>query len=169
MAVQVKDLETLYLAQLKDAYSAETQLTKALPKMIKHAESAELREALESHLEETRGHVSRIEEILKTTELKPGGEKCKAMAGLVEEADELVGEHVKAEKAADAAIICAAQKVEHYEIATYGCLVEYAKKLGRTEDAQALRATLEEERSADKKLTDIAISIANPSASGVGA
>ncbi len=164
MSVKVNDLQGLYVSQLKDAYSAETQLVNALPKMIKNAQSKELKTALESHLEETRGHVQRLETIFSELKYKPGGEKCAAMAGLVKEADELVGEHVQNKDVADAAIVCACQKVEHYEMATYGSLATYAKALGRPKDADLLGETLNEEKLADQKLTTIAESVANPEA-----
>lgn len=164
MSVKVNDLRGLYVSQLKDAYSAETQLINALPKLLKHAQSEELRTALETHLEETKGHVKRLETIFSTMEYKPGGEKCAAMAGLVKEADELVTEHVQNTHVADAAIVCACQKVEHYEMATYGSLATYARALGLPEDAELLGETLDEEKVADEKLTQIAETVANPDA-----
>lgn len=168
MSVKVNDLQGLYVAQLKDAYSAETQLVDALPKMIKHAQSKELKTALESHLEETKGQVKRLEKIFGTMDYKPTGEKCAAMAGLVKEADELVGDHVQNKEVADAAIVCACQKVEHYEMATYGSLATYAQALGRPGDATLLGETLDEEKSADQKLTKIAETVANPEAATAG-
>jgi len=164
MSMNVTNLETLYIAQLKDAYSAETQLTQALPKMIERARSDDLRLSLEEHLEETRGQLERIKTIFKTLDFKPGGETCAAMKGLVEEAEELVNEHVTDESATDAAIICACQKIEHYEIATYGTLCKYAESLGRDEDKKLLGQTLNQEKAADKKLSDAALGFANAAA-----
>lgn len=164
MSIKIDNLERLYVAQLKDAYSAESQLIEALPKMIEKARSSELRSALEEHLGETRSHRDRLKAIFAGLEFKPGGERCKAMAGLIEEADELVGEHVSDDAAMDAAIICACQKVEHYEIATYGTLAAYAERLGRKGDVGPLLETLDEERHADDTLTNIAEGSANDEA-----
>jgi ferritin-like metal-binding protein YciE len=140
--------------QLKDLYSAENQLVKALPRMAKAASSDALRGAFTSHLEETRTHVQRLEEAAAILESKPGGKKCKAMEGLIEEAKEILEEDGD-ESVIDAALIAAAQRVEHYEIASYGTARAMAQQLGLTKVAQILQKTLDEEGQADKKLTAI--------------
>lgn len=154
------DLHELFLDQLADVYNAEQQLTKALPKMAKAAESDELREVIESHLEETEEHVSRIEQIAEELDVTLKRKTCPAMKGLIEEGEELIKE-TKGTSAIDAAIIAAGQKVEHYEIATYGTLATWAEHMGHDEAAQLLRQTEEEESAADEKLTNVAESIAN--------
>ena len=153
-------LHKLFLDQLADIYDAEQQLTKALPKMAKAAESDELREVIESHLEETEEHVSRLEQVAQSLDEKLKSQTCPAMKGLIKEGEELVSEH-KNTAAIDAAIIAAAQKVEHYEIATYGTLATWAEQMGHDEAAKLLRQTEEEEAAADEKLTSVAESIAN--------
>lgn len=164
MSLNVTNLKTLFVAQLKDAYSAESQIIDALPDMIDAAQSDELRKGLQNHLEETKGQRDRIVQIFNALDYKPGGERCAATAGLIEEADELVKEHTKDPAAVDAAIICACQKIEHYEIATYGCLIAYAEQLGMTEAAKLLTETIEQERNADKTLTKAAFDFANAQA-----
>lgn len=154
------DLYELFLDQLADIYDAEQRLTKALPKMAKAAESDELREAIESHLEETEEQVSRLEQVAESLDETLKRTTCPAMKGLVEEGEELIKEH-KNTSAIDAAIIAAAQKVEHYEIATYGTLSAWAEQLGHEDAAKLLRQTEEEESAADEKLTSVAESIAN--------
>jgi ferritin-like metal-binding protein YciE len=156
-------LHALFLDELADVYNAEQRLTKALPKMAKTAESDELREAFESHLEETRQHVARLEDVARSLDESLKSKTCAAMKGLVEEADDLIKEE-KGSNALDAALIAAAQKVEHYEIASYGTLVAWAEQMGHDEAVELLRATLEEEKAADEKLTSIAESIANEKA-----
>ncbi len=153
--MKLDHLEKLFIEQLNDAYSAEKQLVVALPKMERKASTPELKEAINNHLEETQGQVERIEKIFETIEGKPGRHKCKAMEGLIEEAQELLKEDAEP-IVRDAAIICAAQKVEHYEIATYGCLRAYAKLLGHDEAVQLIDETLDQEKNADKKLTQLA-------------
>lgn len=153
---KMKNLEDFLMDELKDLYSAENQLLKALPKMAKAATSEELSAAFESHLKETEGHVERLEKISKLAggrALK--GKKCKAMEGLIEEGKELMQEDTTPE-VMDVALICAAQKVEHYEIASYGCAATYARLLGYDEVAELLNDTLEEEKNADVKLSTIA-------------
>jgi len=164
MALRIDDLHTLYVSQLKDAYNAESQLIELMPTLIELAHTRELRSALKSHLEETRSQRQRIQEVFEGLDYEAEGERCAAMAGLIEEAEELVGEHVKDDRAIDAAIICACQKIEHYEIATYGCLAAYAQRLGRSGDVKVLSAILEEERTADERLTMIAEETANAAA-----
>jgi len=154
------DLHELFLDELADVYNAEQQLTKALPKMAKAAESDELREAFESHLEETQTHVTRLEEAVEKLGESLKRKTCAAMKGLVEEAQELMKEQ-KDSSALDAALIAAAQKVEHYEIASYGTLCAWAKQMGHDDALELLSETLEEEKAADEKLTSIAESIAN--------
>ena len=149
-------LRETFLDELADIYDAEKQLVKALPKMAKAASHEELKEGFESHLEETENHVSRLEQVFESLGEKAKGKKCKAMQGLVEEAQEMISEDE-----GDAALICAAQKVEHYEIATYGSLCSWARLLGENEAADILGETLEEEKATDEKLTEIAESSIN--------
>ncbi len=148
-------LRELYVDELKDIYSAEKQLTKALPKMAKAATSPELQEGFEEHLEQTKGHVERLEQIFSMLGEKPGGKKCLGMEGLVNEGSEIMGEDFE-EEVMDAALISAAQRVEHYEIAAYGTVAAYADLLGESEHADLLRQTLEEEKETDQKLTELA-------------
>jgi ferritin-like metal-binding protein YciE len=156
--MKLTSLEELFQDQLKDLYSAEGQLVKALPKMAKAATSDDLREAFERHLEETRGHVERLDEIASTTGTKPTGKKCKAMEGLVEEGKEVL-EGDGEGPFIDLALIAAAQRVEHYEISAYGSFRALAEYMGRTEVVQLLQETLDEESAADEKLTGIAESL----------
>lgn len=149
-------LRETFLTQLMDTYDAEKQLVKALPKVAKAAEHEELKNAIESHLEETEEHVARLERVFETLGETAKGKKCQAMAGLLEEGQEGIKEDE-----GDAALICAAQKVEHYEIAAYGCLVTWAHILGEDEAGDILEETLDEEKNADDKLTSIAESIVN--------
>ncbi len=148
-------LRELYVDELKDIYSAEKQLTKALPKMAKAATSPELQEGFEEHLEQTKGHVERLEQIFNMLGEKPGGKKCVGMEGLVNEGSEIMGEDFE-EEVMDAALISAAQRVEHYEIAAYGTVAAYADLLDEPEHADLLRQTLEEEKETDQKLTELA-------------
>jgi ferritin-like metal-binding protein YciE len=154
----MKNLTELFLEELADVYSAEQQLIKALPKMAEAANSPELKEAIESHLEETEEHARRIEQVFEVFEEKPYAKKCKAMAGLVAEGEDIIGEDGDP-NLKDAGIIAAAQKVEHYEIAAYGTLRTWAALLEKDEAENLLEETLEEERSADEKLTGIAEAI----------
>lgn len=147
-------LKELYIDELRDLYSAENQLTKALPKMAKAAGSADLRAGFEEHLEQTKGHVRRLEQIFKGLSEKPTGKKCKGMEGLVEEGKEMIEEQEG--DTLDAGLISAAQRVEHYEIACYGCVRTYAKLLGEDEAANLLEQTLKEEKETDQKLTKLA-------------
>lgn len=155
--MKLDNLTKLYIEQLKDIYSAETQLTKALPKMAKAANAADLKEAFQSHLEETKTHVERLESIFQTLERSPRGAKCKGMAGLIEEGTELLKEEDIVADVLDAGLIAAAQRVEHYEIAAYGTVRTFAQQLGQTEVADLLQQTLDEEHAADQKLTTIAV------------
>src|SRR5690348_6885075 len=154
------DLHELFLDELADIYNAEQQLTKALPKMAKAAESDELREAIEQHLEETEEHVSRLEQVAEILGESLKKKTCAAMKGLVSEGEDIVSEQ-KNSSALDAGIIAAAQKVEHYEIASYGTLATWAEQMGHDEAAKLLRQTEDEEAAADEKLTEVAESIAN--------
>ena len=149
-------LEKLFTDTLKDIYWAEKQLTKALPKMQKNATTDELKSAIEEHLTQTQEHVSRLEQVFEMCGKKAQAKKCEAMEGLIEEGNEIVEETEKGTMTRDAGIIMAAQKVEHYEIATYGCLVTFAKSLGMDDAAELLSETLDEEKDADEKLTRIA-------------
>lgn len=153
--MELKTLEDLLKDQLKDLYSAENQLVKALPKMAKNASSDELRGGFEEHLEQTRGQVERLERIGELLDAPLRGKKCAAMEGLIEEGKELLAED--AEPAVlDAGLIAAAQKVEHYEIAAYGSARTWAEELGLDEVAQLLQETLDEEKETDEKLTELA-------------
>jgi ferritin-like metal-binding protein YciE len=148
-------LKELYVDELKDLFSAENQLTKALPKMAKAASSAELRQGFEEHLQQTQGHVERLQQIFEMLGEKGSGKKCLGMEGLVKEGSEIMGEDFK-DAVMDAALISAAQRVEHYEIAAYGTVIAYAELLGESEQANLLKETLEEEKETDEKLTELA-------------
>jgi ferritin-like metal-binding protein YciE len=146
----MNSLHDLYVEELRDLYSAENMIIKALPKMVKAASSEQLQNAFQEHLEETRGHVDRLEKICQKLDVRPRGKKCKAMEGLLEEGKELMEQ--EAEPAVkDAALIAAAQRVEHYEMAGYGCARTYAHILGEEEASSMLQQTLEEESAADKE------------------
>jgi ferritin-like metal-binding protein YciE len=149
-------LRETFLEVLADTYDAEKQLVKALPKMAKAAENEELRTGFEEHLEQTEEHVQRLEQIFQHMGEKAKSKKCKAMAGLIEEGQDLIKE-----KAGDVVLISAAQKVEHYEIAAYGSLKSWAESLEENEVVDLLEATLEEEKNTDEKLTEIAESVVN--------
>ena len=153
--MKLGSLQELYVEELKDLYSAENQLLQALPKMAKAASSSDLRTAFEDHLEQTRDQVERLEKIFKKLDASPKGKKCKAMEGLIEESNELLTEEAEPE-VLDAALIAAAQRVEHYEMAGYGSVRTFARLLGHEEAADLLQETLDEEEAADKKLTELA-------------
>jgi ferritin-like metal-binding protein YciE len=166
--MKMKSFEDLFHHELKDLYSAEKQLTKALPKMAKAATNEELRTAFEEHLEETEGHIERLEQIFKELEIPTTRvQKCKAMEGLIEEGKEIMEEDMEPELL-DAALICAAQRVEHYEMAGYGCVRTFAQRLGLSEIADLLQTTLDEEGNTDKRLTEIAESMVNQEAETAG-
>ena len=150
---KINTLEDAYIEQLRDLYSAETQLVKALPKMAKAANDPELKAGFEEHLEQTKGHVARIEEIFDELGEKPTGKKCAAMAGLVEEGSETIGEDATP-AVKDALLIAAAQRVEHYEIAGYGTVKAFATVLGHDDAAELLGETLQEEIDTDEKLNE---------------
>jgi ferritin-like metal-binding protein YciE len=156
--MKIETLQELFIDELKDLYSAETQIIKALPKMIKNANSDELRGAFEEHLEQTKGHVDRLDQILGELDANPRGKKCKGMEGLLEEAKELMEEDIEPE-VLDAGLISEAQRIEHYEIAGYGTVRTYAELLGLDEAAKLLQETLDEEKETDRKLTSIAESV----------
>jgi ferritin-like metal-binding protein YciE len=156
--MKLNALTELLHDQLKDLHSAEGQLTKALPKMAKEARSPKLKQAIEAHLEETRAQLERLERIGDALEFKLTGKKCKAMVGLVEEGAEVLGTEGDA-TILDLAIIAAAQRVEHYEIASYGVARELASRLGHQDAVKLLQQTLDEEGAADKKLTAIAMDL----------
>jgi ferritin-like metal-binding protein YciE len=158
-----KGFRKLFEDELKDIYWAEKALTKAIPKMIKNATSEDLIDALESHLEETKGHVDRCEKAFELLGKTATGKKCEAMAGLTKEAEEIM-EEAEEGMIRDAGIISAAQKVEHYEIASYGTLIAFARTLGENEVADLLEETLNEEKGANDKLTEIAESSVNEEA-----
>jgi ferritin-like metal-binding protein YciE len=160
------ELKELYIDELRDLYDAENKLVKALPKLAEAASSDQLRTGFEEHLEQTREHVSRLEEIFDALGEKPTGKKCAGMAGLVKEGQEMVDADFSAE-VRDAALISAAQRVEHYEIAAYGCVSSWAQLLGESEANALLERTLEEEKEADQKLTELSEEI-NAQAKGSG-
>ena len=151
----MKNLESLFEHQLKDLFSAESQLIKALPKMAKNSNNEKLKKAFESHLEETKEHKSRLETICKELNISPSGETCKAMKGLIEEEEDFLKEDAS-EEVRDAGLIAEAQRVEHYEISGYGTAVRYAKELGHKDIAEKLQKTLDEEYDADNKLDKLA-------------
>ena len=158
--MKLETLRDLYVEQLHDLYSAENQLVKALPKMAKAASDPQLRGAFEEHLAQTEHHVRRLDQIFQQLGEKPKAQKCKGMEGLIAEGEEMI--KMKGDPAAiDAGLIAAAQRVEHYEIAGYGCVRTYAKQLGDQQAAQLLQQTLDEEGTADKKLTQLAEQVIN--------
>jgi ferritin-like metal-binding protein YciE len=161
--MKLKTLQDLYVDQLKDLYNAENQLVKALPKMAKAATAPQLADAFTEHLAETKIQIERLETIFTELEVGPKGKTCKAMAGLLEEGAEAISEDADP-SVRDAALIAAAQRVEHYEMAGYGCVRTFATLLGYEDAAELLQTTLDEEGSADKKLTELAESIINTEA-----
>jgi ferritin-like metal-binding protein YciE len=164
--MKLESLHDLYVDELKDLYSAEHQLLVALPKMAKAASAPELQTAFEDHLKETRDQVERLEKIFKKLKTSPKGKKCKAMEGLIEEGKEVLG--AEGEPAVlDAALIAAAQRVEHYEMAGYGCVRTFARLLGYEEAVDLLQETLDEEGAANQKLTDLAETVINVEASAL--
>lgn len=151
----MKNLKDLFEHELKDLYSAESQLMEALPKLKKNAKDDKLKEAFEKHLKETEGHKKRLEEICDQLGIKPTGEKCKAMEGLVKEAESFLKEDLESD-VVDAGLIAEAQRVEHYEISGYGTAVRFAKELGHDDIASKLQQTLDEEYKTDDLLTEMA-------------
>jgi len=153
--MSAESLRDAFEEELKDVLSAEKQLLKALPKMAKAATHEDLKAGFEDHLEQTKTHVERLEKVFEMLDKAPRAKKCKAMEGLIEEGAELMEEDMEPD-VLDAMLICAAQKVEHYEIATYGTLVTWARQLGMEEAASILHETLDEEKDTDMKLTELA-------------
>ncbi len=165
--MQKDSLQELYIDELRDLYSAETQLVKALPKMAKASSNHQLRKAFEEHLRQTEGHVSRLEQIFEQLEEKPTGKKCLGMEGLVKEGSETMKEDY-AEAVKDAAIISAAQRVEHYEMAGYGTVRALAELLGENDHVSLLEETLEEEKQAHENLTELSREINLQAVQGPG-
>jgi len=158
--MKIESLRDLYVEQLHDLYSAETQLVEALPKMAKAASHPQLQNAFQEHLTQTKTHVQRIEQIFQKLGSKPKAQTCKGMEGLIKEGTEMI--KMRGEPAAiDAGLIAAAQRVEHYEIAGYGCVHTYAQQLGEQQDARLLQQTLDEEGQTDKKLSQLAEQLIN--------
>jgi ferritin-like metal-binding protein YciE len=160
-------LQELYVDELKDIYSAEKQITKALPKMAKAASSPDLKAGFEEHLQQTQGQIERLEQVFAELGEKPTGKKCAGMEGLLKEGAEVMGEDFS-DEVMDAALIAAAQRVEHYEIAAYGTVCAYADLLGHSEQASLLRETLDEEKETDQKLTELSEVINVEAESGEG-
>ena len=160
-------LRDLYLGELKDLYDAEHRLIKALPKMAEAAESAELRQGFESHLEQTKQHALRLEQIFERMGEEPKRKKCAAMVGLIQEGDDLMGEDYE-DGVKDAALISAAQRVEHYEMAAYGCVRTWAGLLGESEAKALLEQTLSEEKETDQKLNQLSETINRQANDGPG-
>jgi ferritin-like metal-binding protein YciE len=161
--MSIKDFNELYIQELRDLYSAESQLVAALPAMARAADSPQLSDAIEMHLEQTKEHVARLDQIFADLKEKPTGHKCKAMEGLIEEGKEMVKEIEKG-PIRDAAIITAAQRIEHYEISGYGSARTFAEQIGEKKHAQLLQTTLDEEAKTDENLTKLAVSTINEEA-----
>jgi ferritin-like metal-binding protein YciE len=156
--METNGLRHLYIEELKDLFSAENQLVKALPKMARAATAPDLRAGFEEHLEQTKGHVARLEEIFQTLRESPKGKKCVGMEGLIKEGGELIGEELPSAEL-DAGLISAAQRVEHYEIAAYGAVSGFANILGEEAAEKLLKQTLEEEKETNQKLTQLSSSV----------
>ena len=161
--MKVSSLQDLYISELKDLYDGEQRIVKALPKMAEAASSPELRRAFEEHLEQTRHQVERLERIFENMNQTPKGQKCKGLEGIIDEGEDAIG--AKAPPAVcDAALIASAQRVEHYEIAAYGTVRTFARRLGFEDHAQLLQQTLQEEGDTDRKLTSLAETYINENA-----
>jgi ferritin-like metal-binding protein YciE len=158
--MKLQSLKDLFVTELRDLYNAETQLVKAIPKMAAACDSEKLQHAFEEHLDQTKTHVSRLETIFERLNMRAKGKRCKGMEGLIEEGKEVMEMRPDAQ-VLDAALIAAAQRVEHYEIAGYGCARTYANLLGDEEAARLLEETLKEEKETDAKLTELAMSEIN--------
>jgi len=158
--MEMDSLKELYVEELKDLWSAETQITKALPKMMKAATNPKLKKAFNTHLKQTERHIKRLERIFKELDESPRGKKCVGMEGLIKEGQELIKEKPEAE-VLDAGLIAAAQHVEHYEMAGYGCVRTWARQMGEDRQAELLQETLDEEEQTDRLLTDLAESEIN--------
>ena len=167
-SVEFNSFRDLFVNQIEDLYDAENRLTKALPKMADAATSSKLKQAFESHLRETEGHVSRLEQIFGELNVDPKRETCEAMKGLIAEGEEMIGAKGDPD-VKDAALIAAAQRVEHYEMSGYGTARSFAQRLGLTQAANLLQQTLNEEKAADEKLNQIAETSVNTQAAGAGA
>ena len=159
----IQNMDDLFVHTLRDMYYAEQQILKSLPEMIENASEPQLKQGLESHLRETRGQVDRLKQVFRMHGAEPSGVDCPAIDGIIEEAEDVTGE-VEDRNVLDAAIIAAAQAVEHYEIARYGTLIAWARQLGRADCASMLQQNLDEEKAADRKLTQLAESKVNLSA-----
>jgi ferritin-like metal-binding protein YciE len=159
----IKSMDDLFVHTLRDMYYAEKQISKSLPKMIEKADDEELKQGLEDHLKETDGHIRNLEEVFHLLDIKPGGVDCPAIDGIIQEADDVTGE-VDNRQVVDAALVAAAQAVEHYEITRYGTLITWAQQLGRNDCAELLKHNLKEEKAADEKLTKLAESRVNQAA-----
>jgi len=151
----IKTMDDLFVHQLRDIYYAEKQITKALPEMIKNASDQQLKQGFQTHLDETENHVKRLDQVFELLGKKASGVDCPAIDGIVEEAEEVTGE-VENKNVLDAALIAAAQAVEHYEMTRYGTLIAWAKQLGHSNVVSLLNQTLEEEKATDQKLTKMA-------------
>ena len=151
----IKTMDDLFVHTLRDIYYAENQILKALPEMIDKAADAKLKQTFQTHLRETENHVKRVEQVFKMHGVEISGVDCPAIDGIIDEAEDIAGE-VDDKQVLDAALIAAAQAVEHYEMTRYGTLIAWAKQLGRNDCASVLQKNLDEEKSADKKLTDLA-------------
>jgi len=156
--MKLESLHDLYIKELHDLYDAENQIVKALPKMIEAANSSQLRNALAEHLDQTRDQVVRLEQVFRLHNEEVEGEKCKGIAGIIDEGKDIL-KHDENADVRDAGIISAAQRVEHYEMAAYGTVRTWAKQMGHTQSAGLLQQTLDEEGEADKRLTEIAMSL----------
>jgi len=161
MTAEIETLKDLYIGHLKDLYSAENQITKALPRIIKKVTSPDLKKGLEDHLDQTMNQFGRLNQIFEGLGLNPRGKKCVGMEGVLEEGKEAMAEKVSSTDLMDAALIAASQKVEHYEISGYGTARAFAKLLGEDEAVNLLSQTLEEEKAADEKLTKLGLNIIN--------
>jgi ferritin-like metal-binding protein YciE len=159
----IKNMDDLFVHTLRDMYYAENQILKALPDMIEKASDPQLKQGFQSHLAETRNHVTRLDQVFRQNGKEASGVDCPAIDGIIEEADDVAGE-VEDKSVLDAALIAAAQAVEHYEISRYGSLVAWAKQLGRNDSAALLQQNLDEEKAADRKLTAVAESKVNRAA-----
>jgi ferritin-like metal-binding protein YciE len=161
-----KSLHDAFMDELRDTYDAEKQLVKALPKLAKTANSPQLRAAFEGHLEETRGHVERLEQVFASLDEKPRGKHCDGIAGIIEEGGKVIDEDFD-DSTMDACLIASGQRAEHYEMAAYGSLIAWAQAMGHSEAIDLLQMTLEEEKAADKKLTSLAEGGINQSAASM--
>jgi ferritin-like metal-binding protein YciE len=160
---EAQTLHDAFLDELRDLYDAEKQLTKALPQLAKAASDPKLRQAFETHLEETRGHVERLEQVFESLDEKASGKHCDGIAGIIEEGKSIMEEEFD-DRTMDACLIAGGQRAEHYEMAAYGTMVAWAEAMGHTDAAQLLQQTLDEEKAADKKLSGLAEGGINQSA-----